>query len=85
MLSSPLSAMLQLSKTTYPPKLFPSDCITLYDIEYSFHFVLNFTGKISKSNPKRLDYTVALDPRFRYCSKVKRCNDEIQRYAIICE
>ena len=29
MLSSPLHAMLKMYMTTYPPKLFPSDCITL--------------------------------------------------------
>ena len=29
-LSSSLNAMLKLSKTTLPQKLFPSDCITLY-------------------------------------------------------
>ena len=34
MLSSSLDAMLKLSKTTSPPKLFDYDCVTLYPIMF---------------------------------------------------
>ena len=78
MLSSPLDTMLTLSKTTYPPKFFSSDCITLHKKSL---LLLFFTFSISIFN-----HYICSNP---WCTHFKMYNFSVTyfefRIAMLCE